>query len=143
MDFKPHNLIAFFPVWRKTLGMKCSQPKHTTTNVPATAAGSTVGLPTGLQQLSAQGLDLGACSRREGADLILCVKVHPRGRKFKLGRVVGGYLQVHVAAAPENGKATDELLYSLAKLFGVRQAAVSVMQGAFTPRKVIRIAGVS
>ncbi len=109
----------------------------------ASAAGSAVVLPAAAQQLAAQGLDLAACSRREGSDLIVCVKVHPRGGKFRLGRVVGGCLQVHVAAAPENGKATDELLRAMARVFGVRPGAVNVIKGAFTPRKVIRITGIS
>ena len=108
----------------------------------ARAAGSAAVLPAVLQQLAAQGLDLGACSRREGSDLIVCVKVHPRGGPFRLSQVVGGHLQVHVAAAPENGRATDELLRGMAKVFGVRPGAVSVIKGAFTPRKVIRIAGI-
>ncbi|MGC8553104.1 MAG: DUF167 domain-containing protein [Phycisphaerae bacterium] len=109
----------------------------------ASAAGSAAVLPAALQQLAAQGLDLGACSRREGSDLIVCVKVHPRSGNFRLGKVVGGYLQVHVAAAPENGKATDELLCAMARVFGVRPGAVHVIKGAFTPRKVIRITGIS
>lgn len=79
------------------------------------------------------------CFRWDGTNLILCVKVHPRGGKFQLGKMVGGYLQVKVAAPPEDGKATDELLTALAKVFGVRPGAVELQQGAFSVRKVVRI----
>ncbi len=77
--------------------------------------------------------------RWEGADMILSVKVHPRGGTFKLGRSVGNWLQVKVASSPEDGKATDELLAGMARIFGVRPGAVTLIQGAFTPRKIIRI----
>ncbi len=53
---------------------------------------------------------LAACCRWEGTDLILSVKVYPRSGKFSLGRVVGNALRVKVAAPPEAGRATEELL---------------------------------
>lgn len=77
--------------------------------------------------------------RWDGADLILSVKVHPRGGKFQLGRPVGQWLQVKVASPPEEGRATDELLAGMARIFGVRPGAITLMRGAFTARKVIRI----
>ncbi|MGC8624005.1 MAG: DUF167 domain-containing protein [Phycisphaerae bacterium] len=82
---------------------------------------------------------LAACGRWEGADIILSVKVHPRGGKFKIGGVVGTVWRVTVASPPENGRATDELLAELAVVFGVRPGAVTLLRGAFTPQKVIRI----
>ena len=82
---------------------------------------------------------LAACCRWEGTDLILSVKVYPRSGKFSLGRVVGNALRVKVAAPPEAGRATEELLVGLAKAFGVRPTGVTLIHGAFTPQKVIRI----
>ncbi len=80
-----------------------------------------------------------ACYRWEAGDLILSVKVHPRSGKFQIGKVTGTHLQVKVAAPPEKGRATEELLAGLADALGVRPGAVSLMQGAFTTRKVVRI----
>ncbi len=82
---------------------------------------------------------LTACGRWEGTDLILCVKVHPRGGKFGIGRVVGDALRIKVASPPEDGRATEELLAGLARTFGVRLSCVTLIHGAFTPQKLIRI----
>ncbi|NNM85676.1 MAG: DUF167 domain-containing protein [Phycisphaerales bacterium] len=135
-------IIAFWRFSRKTLGMKYPKLGRDIVKTSAPAAGSAAALPAALRQLAVRGLDLGTCSRLEGSDLIVCVKVHARGGQFRLGQVVGGHLQVHVAAAPENGKATEELLRAMAKVFGVRAGAVSVIKGAFTPHKVIRMVGI-
>ncbi len=83
---------------------------------------------------------LAACCRWEASDIIRTVKVHPRGGKFELGRVVGDALRVKVAAPPEHGRATEELLAELAEAFGVRPGAITLIRGALTPQKVIRIA---
>ena len=93
----------------------------------------------GIQPGTAAGPVLAACCRWDASDIILTVKVHPRGKKFELGRVVGGALRVKVAAPPEHGRATDELLAELAEAFGVRPGSITLIRGALTPQKVIRI----
>jgi uncharacterized protein (TIGR00251 family) len=65
--------------------------------------------------------------------------VHPRGGKFSIGRVVGDALRIKVASPPEDGRATEELLAGLARTFGVRPSCVTLIHGAFTPQKLIRI----
>jgi uncharacterized protein (TIGR00251 family) len=111
--------------------MKVNRP----TIAPHTDAPHTDGVPK-----SARPPPASACCRWDAGDLILSVKVHPRSKKFQLGRVVGNHLQVKVAAPPENGKATDELLSGLAAALGVRPGAITVIRGAFTPSKILRIA---
>ncbi|MDA8377972.1 MAG: DUF167 domain-containing protein [Planctomycetia bacterium] len=82
---------------------------------------------------------LAACGRWEGANLILTIKVRPRGGKFQTGGVVGTVWRVTVASPPEDGRATEELLSELAVVFGVRPGAVVLRRGAFTVQKVIQI----
>ncbi|MGC8541053.1 MAG: DUF167 domain-containing protein, partial [Phycisphaerae bacterium] len=38
-----------------------------------------------------------------------------------------------------HGRATDELLAELAEAFGVRPGSITLIRGALTPQKVIRI----
>ena len=50
-----------------------------------------------------------------------------------------GTMKIKVAAVPEDGKANKELCGFLAKHYAVPQANVSVISGATSQRKVIRI----
>ena len=50
-----------------------------------------------------------------------------------------GTMKVKVAAVPEDGKANKELCTFLAKHYGVPQANVSVINGAMSQRKLVRV----
>lgn len=50
-----------------------------------------------------------------------------------------GTLKVRVAAAPEKGKANAELLSFLARHYGVSRNDVSIVTGAASPLKHVRI----
>ena len=45
----------------------------------------------------------------------------------------------HRRQAQQHGRATDELLAELAEAFGVRPGSITLIRGALTPQKVIRI----
>ena len=107
--------------------------------IPPTAHRPTSRRQPGIPQDHSRRPVLAACCRWEASAIILTVKVHPRGGKFELGRVVGDALRVKVASPPEQGRATDELLAGLAETFGVRPGSVTLIRGALTPQKVIRI----
>jgi uncharacterized protein (TIGR00251 family) len=51
-----------------------------------------------------------------------------------------GTLKVRIAAAPEKGKANAELCAFLARHYGVPKSAVTILSGASSPRKLVRIA---
>lgn len=77
--------------------------------------------------------------RWEGEDLWLELHGKPGARRDAFGRVQGGRLQVQVAAAPEDGKATARLLVFLAGQFQVPRAAVELRYGLASPKKGVVI----
>lgn len=79
--------------------------------------------------------------RWEGDDLWLELHGKPGARRDAFGRVMGGRLQVQVAAAPEDGKATARLLVFLATQFGVPRSAVELRYGLASPKKGVVIRG--
>lgn len=73
--------------------------------------------------------------RWDGEDLLLELQGKPGARRDGFGRVMAGRLQVQIAAAPEDGKATARLLAFLAEQFGVPRAAVELRYGLASPKK--------
>ena len=70
----------------------------------------------------------------------LTVKVVPRSSKSEVaGTMADGSLKVKVAAVPEKGKANEELCQVLARHFNVPVSRVSVVAGATSTRKRVRI----
>jgi uncharacterized protein (TIGR00251 family) len=70
------------------------------------------------------------------------VHVHPgAGRTAVVGRH-GDALKVKVAAPPTEGRANDAVVQLLADTLGVKAAAVSVVSGATSRSKRIRVDGV-
>ena len=76
----------------------------------------------------------------DGDTLMLNVKVKPRAKRDAIGKVIGERLSVHVAEAPERGKATAHLIGFLAEEFQVTKAAIEVVSGAHNVNKRLRIA---
>ena len=77
--------------------------------------------------------------RWNGGNLTLQLKVHAGAKVAAWGKVLGGHIAVHVPAPPEKGRATARLLRFLADEFAVSQSDVHLLQGAFSPRKVVTI----
>ena len=81
--------------------------------------------------------------RRELAtrgEVRLRVKVTPRsGRSEVAGRLADGTLKVRLQAAPERGKANQELCELLARELGTKSAHVSVASGASSPLKTVLV----
>jgi uncharacterized protein (TIGR00251 family) len=50
-----------------------------------------------------------------------------------------GTLRVKIAAAPEKGKANDELRRLLAKTYNVRLSDVEILSGLTSPLKRVRV----
>ncbi len=67
------------------------------------------------------------------------VLARPGASKSEILRVDSRGLVITIAAPPERGKANVELTRLIAKLAGVPRSAVSVIKGASTRRKTIRI----
>lgn len=77
--------------------------------------------------------------RWDGDDLLLDLLGKPGARRDAFGRVMAGRLQVQIAAAPEDGKATARLLAFLAEQFHVPRSAVELRYGLASPKKGVCI----
>lgn len=77
--------------------------------------------------------------RWDGDGLQLELQGKPGARRDAFGRVMAGRLQVQIAAAPEDGKATARLLAFLAEAFGVPRSAVELRYGLASPKKGVTV----
>jgi uncharacterized protein len=71
------------------------------------------------------------------------VLVQPRASRAKVGPVHDGRLKVAVTSPPVDGEANAAVIELLAKTFGVAKGAVSVIAGATSRRKTVRVAGIT
>ena len=73
------------------------------------------------------------------------VKVHPRAKKTAItgtfGEGADAAVKVALCAPPVEGRANEALIEFFAELCNVPRSAVSVLSGAQSRNKVIRIAG--
>jgi hypothetical protein len=75
--------------------------------------------------------------------LELTVRAVPNARRSGVVGVGGdGHLRVRVAAPAVDGKANDELRRVVARLFGVRESAVTIVRGEQSRTKQLRVVGV-
>ncbi len=77
--------------------------------------------------------------RWAGDALRLELQGKPGARRDAFGRVMAGRLQVHIAAAAEDGKATARLIAFLAEAFDVPRAAVELRYGLASPKKGVTV----
>lgn len=74
--------------------------------------------------------------------MTLTLKIVPRAKKTGFaGEMADGTMKVRVAAAPEDGKANQELRRFLAGHYGVTLAQVELVAGAASTRKQVQISG--
>ncbi len=76
----------------------------------------------------------------------LAVRVVPKAQRSRIVGLVGeagggAALKIQVAAAPEDGKANDELLSLLAKALDLPRRDLALVAGAASRRKLVAIAG--
>ena len=75
----------------------------------------------------------------DGETLVLSVAGKPGASRNAIGKVQGNRLKVSVTAAPQGGKATDQMIRFLAKEFGVSVSNIEVVFGAASVNKLLRI----
>lgn len=80
---------------------------------------------------------------QDGAGTLLPVKVVPGASRSRIAGPHGDGVRAQVAAPPERGRANEAVCELLAQALGVPRRAVSVVQGASSPRKVLRIEGLA
>lgn len=79
--------------------------------------------------------------RRDGADLVLEVRVQPRASRSEIAGRHGDRLRIRLQAPPVDGKANAALVEFVAATFGVPRARVSIEHGLTGRDKRVRIAG--
>ena len=73
------------------------------------------------------------------ASRLIEVKVQPRAKRREVVADAAGGLTVRVLAAPERGKANDEVRELLAEHFGVPASKVRIVRGETSRRKLVAI----
>ena len=79
--------------------------------------------------------------RRDGADLVLELRVQPRASRSEFAGCHGERLRVRLQAPPVDGKANAALVEFIAEAFGVPRARVTIEHGLAGRDKRVRIAG--
>jgi uncharacterized protein (TIGR00251 family) len=71
------------------------------------------------------------------------VLVQPRASRAKVGPVHDGRLKIAVTSPPVDGEANAAVIELIAKTLGVARGAVTVVAGASSRRKTVRVDGVA
>lgn len=75
----------------------------------------------------------------EHEDLLLYLQIQPRASQDEFVAPYGDHYKVRITAPPVEGKANAHLLRFLAKSFGVSRSRVSLLSGASSRQKGVRI----
>lgn len=79
--------------------------------------------------------------RRDGADLVIDVRVQPRASRSEIAGLHGERLRIRLQAPPVDGRANAALVEFLADAFDVPRASVLVEHGLTGRDKRVRIRG--
>jgi uncharacterized protein (TIGR00251 family) len=81
-----------------------------------------------------------AC-RRDGADLLLDVRVQPRATRSEIAGLHGERLRIRLQAPPVDGKANAALVDFVARAFGLPRNRVTIEHGLTGRDKRLRLHG--
>jgi len=79
------------------------------------------------------------CIRISGEYLFLDIKAVPGASKTAIGEASQGRLKIRIAAAPEDGKANEELIAFLAKTLGLAKKDIVLEKGEKSRLKTLRL----
>lgn len=81
--------------------------------------------------------------REDGDALVLVLHVQPGAKRTEVAGTFADALKVRLAAPPVDGQANAELTRWLAEVFGVPKRNVTLLRGAASRDKTVRIAAPS
>ena len=70
---------------------------------------------------------------------LLNVRVHARSRRRSVEEKTDGSLVIHTTAAPENGKANEDVVDILSTHLGIAKSLIILVRGATSSKKVFKI----
>jgi len=82
-----------------------------------------------------------AAGRRDGADLVIELRVQPRASRSEVAGTFGDRLRIRLQAPPVDGRANAALVEFLAEAFDVPRARVVIEHGLSGRDKRVRIRG--
>ncbi len=69
------------------------------------------------------------------------IRVTPRAKQNKVQPQADGSLKVYVTAPPEDGRANEAVVETIAQWLGVKRRDVEIIRGATSRHKVVRVTG--
>ena len=81
--------------------------------------------------------------RDDGDGVVVPVKVVPAASRDRVAGVLGGAVKITTSAPAEKGKANAAVAATLAKALGLRPRRVELVAGQTSPRKELRVAGMT
>ena len=69
----------------------------------------------------------------------LSVRVIPRAKRNAVTKMKDGSIKVYVTAPPEDGRANEAVVETIAEWLGVRRRQVTIVSGATNRNKVVRV----
>lgn len=79
--------------------------------------------------------------KNEGVDFSL--RVQPNAKKEEIGGVAEGALKIRVTSSPKEGEANEACVRFLARILDVPKSRISILAGARSRTKRIRVAGMT
>jgi uncharacterized protein (TIGR00251 family) len=79
--------------------------------------------------------------REKDGTITFSVRVVPRASRSEIAGEHDGALRVHIAAAPVEGAANDELIETIARALKIPRRAVEITSGHRSKNKTIRVTG--
>ena len=75
--------------------------------------------------------------------ITLNVRVIARAKRNAVTEMEDGGLKVYVTAPPEDGRANDAVVETIAEWLGVKRRQVEIVNGATNRNKVVRVTNIS
>ncbi len=75
--------------------------------------------------------------------ITLAVRVTPRAKRNAVTKMEDGSIKVYVTAPPEDGRANEAVVETIAEWLGVKRRQVAIVTGATSRNKIVRLTGVS
>jgi uncharacterized protein len=67
------------------------------------------------------------------------IRVQPRAKRNAVTKLADGSLKVYVTAPPEDGRANEAVVETIAEWLGVKRRQVAIIRGETNRNKVVRI----